>query len=177
MVRDRLKKSSVSIIAILLILILIVLPTGYEDAAIYKGTDRVRAKVLSTDESSVINNGLIQSGEQYCKVKILGGKFKGEETKAVNMLSGSLEADKIFQEGDIAQVVISYSNGEILSVMMTDRLCRKNRFAGSVFFYDYHSGNLEDPDTCLSERCKSDLVGNRADRISDISDHFSGLWI
>ena len=63
MVRDRLKKSSVSIIAILLILILIVLPTGYEDAAIYKGTDRVRAKVISTDESSVINNGLIQSGE------------------------------------------------------------------------------------------------------------------
>lgn len=49
MVRDRLKKSSVSIIAILLILILIVLPTGYEDAAIYKGTDRVRAKVISTD--------------------------------------------------------------------------------------------------------------------------------
>ena len=64
MVRDRLKKSSVSIIAILLILILIVLPTGYEDAAIYKGTDRVRAKVISTDESSVINNGLIQSGEE-----------------------------------------------------------------------------------------------------------------
>ena len=132
MVRDRLKKSSVSIIAILLILILIVLPTGYEDAAIYKGTDRVRAKVLSTDESSVINNGLIQSGEQYCKVKILGGKFKGEETKAVNMLSGSLEADKIFQEGDIAQVVISYSNGEILSVMMSDhyRLDKELLLAG-----------------------------------------------
>lgn len=103
MTRDRIRKGSVSLIAILLIVILMALPTGYEDAAIYKGTDRVRAKVLSTDESSVINNGLIQSGEQYCKVKILGGKFKGEETKAVNMLSGSLEADKIFQEGDIAQ--------------------------------------------------------------------------
>ena len=33
---DRLKKSSVSIIAVLLILILMALPTGYEDAAIYK---------------------------------------------------------------------------------------------------------------------------------------------
>ena len=32
--------------------------------------------MISTDESSVINNGLIQSGEQYCKVKILDGKFK-----------------------------------------------------------------------------------------------------
>ena len=121
MTRDRIRKGSVSLIAILLIVILMALPTGYEDAAIYKGTDRVRAKVLSTDESSVINNGLI-----------LGGKFKGEETKAVNMLSGSLEADKIFQEGDIAQVVISYSNGEILSVMMSDhyRLDKELLLAG-----------------------------------------------
>ena len=95
MIEDRLKKSSVSIIAILLIFILMALPTGYEDAAIYKGTDRVKAKVLSTSEDSVISNGLIQSGEQYCKVKILGGKFKGQEANAVNMLSGSLEADKM----------------------------------------------------------------------------------
>lgn len=50
---NRLKKSSVSIIAVLLILILMAIPTGYEDAAIYKGTERVRAKVLSTDESTV----------------------------------------------------------------------------------------------------------------------------
>ena len=132
MVRDRLKKSSVSIIAILLILILIVLPTGYEDAAIYKGTDRVRAKVISTDESSVINNGLIQSGEQYCKVKILDGKFKNETADAVNMLSGSLEADKIFQQGDVAHVVISYSKDKILSIMMSDhyRLDKEAILAG-----------------------------------------------
>ena len=132
MVRDRLKKSSVSIIAILLILILIVLPTGYEDAAIYKGTDRVRAKVISTDESSVINNGLIQSGEQYCKVKILDGKFKNETADAVNMLSGSLEADKIFQKGDVAHVVISYSKDKILSIMMSDhyRLDKEAILAG-----------------------------------------------
>ena len=45
MVRDRLKKSSVSIIAILLILILIVLPTGYEDAAIYKGTESLKMRL------------------------------------------------------------------------------------------------------------------------------------
>ena len=51
MTRDRIRKGSVSLIAILLIVILMALPTGYEDAAIYKGTDRVRAKVLSTDES------------------------------------------------------------------------------------------------------------------------------
>lgn len=117
---NRLRKSSVSIIAVLLIIILMAIPTGYEDAAIYKGTDRVRAKVLSTDESTVKSSGLIQSGEQYCELEILGGKFKGQKTSGVNMLSGSLESDKMFEKGDIAQVVISYSGDEILSVMMSD---------------------------------------------------------
>ena len=117
---NRLKKNSVSIIAILLILILMALPTGYEDAAIYKGTDRVKAKVLSTDESTVRSSGLIQSGEQYCQVELLGGKFKGQETKAVNMLSGSLESDKMFSVGDVALVVVSYKDDQILSVMMSD---------------------------------------------------------
>ena len=118
--KEKLRKSSVSLLAILLILILMALPTGYEDAAIYKGTDRVKVKVLETDESTVISSGLIQSGEQRCKVEILGGKFKGQEADAVNMLSGSLESDKIFQAGDLAHVVISYKDGEILSITMTD---------------------------------------------------------
>lgn len=118
--RSRLKKNSVSLLAILLILILMALPTGYEDAAIYKGTDRVRAKVISTDESTVKSSGLIRSGEQYCQTEILDGKFKGQITKAVNMLSGSLESDKIFRKGDIVQVVISYKNEEILSVTTND---------------------------------------------------------
>ncbi len=115
-----LKKYSISLTALLLIVILLLIPTGYEDAAIYKETDRVKAQVLSTEESAVYSSGLIQTGEQYCKVKILEGKFKGEEATAVNMLSGSLESDKIFAEGDIAHVVISYSGKEIKSIMMSD---------------------------------------------------------
>lgn len=115
-----LKRNSVSVLAILLIFVLMAIPTGYEDAAIYKGTDRVKAKVLATDESTVKSSGLIQSGEQYCQLEILNGRFKGQEATGVNMLSGSLESDKIFQKGDVAQVVISYKDGEILSVMMSD---------------------------------------------------------
>lgn len=115
-----LKKNSVSLLAILLILILMALPTGYEDAVIYQGADKVKAKVLSTDESTVVSSGLIQSGEQYCEVEILGGKFKGETAKAVNMLSGSLESDKMYAVGDVALVVVSYNDDGILSVTMSD---------------------------------------------------------
>lgn len=114
------KKHIVSLLAIILMGVLMILPTGYEDALIYQGTERVRAKVTETDESSVYNNGLIQSGEQYCKVEILDGEFKGENSSAVNMLSGSLESDKIFKVGDIANVVISHKDGKILSITMSD---------------------------------------------------------
>ena len=59
--KSRLKKSSVSLVAIFLMVILMVLPTGYEDAVIYQGTDKVKAKVLSTDESTVKSSGLADS--------------------------------------------------------------------------------------------------------------------
>ena len=67
-------------------------------------------------------------------MKILGGKFKGQEANAVNMLSGSLEADKIFRKGDVAHVVISYSGNTILSIMMSDhyRLDKEALLAGII---------------------------------------------
>ncbi len=117
---NKLKKFSVSGLAILLIVILMALPTGYEDALIYQDADRVRARVLSTDESTVVSSGLIQSGEQICELEILDGRFAGETAQGVNMLSGSLESDKIFEEGDVALVVISYEGDTIRSVTMSD---------------------------------------------------------
>lgn len=108
------------LICTILLCVLIAIPTGYEDAVIYQGTDRCKAEVLETDESTVIDSGLIRSGEQTCIVKLLGGRFKGQETEAYNLLSGSLESDKIYAVGDVAQVVISYQGDEILSVNMID---------------------------------------------------------
>lgn len=109
------------IAGLLLTVILIAIPTGYEGALIYKESDKCRAEVISTDESRVIDTGLIRSGEQVCELKILDGKFKGETAEGVNMLSGSLENDKIYSPGDEALVVVSYSpEGKITSVTMTD---------------------------------------------------------
>lgn len=108
------------IVFIILLFILLLIPTGYEDAVIYKGTDRCAAKVISTDNSSIIDTGLIRSGEQNCEIKLLGGKFKGSIVNGYNILNGSLESDKIFSEGDKALVVIDYSGDKILSVNMID---------------------------------------------------------
>lgn len=108
------------IIGVLLTIILILTPTGYEDAVIYQGTDRCVAEVLQVDDSRIISSGLIKSGEQTCRLKLLGGKFKGQEAEGYNLLSGSLESDKIFAVGDKVLVVISYQENEILSINMID---------------------------------------------------------
>lgn len=106
--------------AIILFLVLIFIPTGYEGALVYQNADRVRAEVLSTDESEIVDAGLIRTGEQRCEVRILGGQFEGETVTAVNRLNGSLAQDKIFSEGDIAFVVVSHSGDQITTVTMTD---------------------------------------------------------
>lgn len=109
------------ILGFLLIIILIAIPTGYEGALIYTESEKCKAEVISTDESSVINTGLVQSGEQLCELKILDGMFEGEIVEGVNMLSGSLENDKMYSSGDEALVVVSYDDaGGITSVTMTD---------------------------------------------------------
>lgn len=103
---------------ILFILFLFFLPTGYQE--IYREADQCVAKILETDDSAIIDTGLVRSGEQRCKLEIISGKFKGEQTEGVNMLNGSLEQDKMFYPGDTAQVVVSYDGDEILMVTMID---------------------------------------------------------
>ncbi|MFR8549392.1 MAG: YibE/F family protein, partial [Lachnospiraceae bacterium] len=107
-------------VSIVLLIVLLIIPTGYEDAQIYQDMDKCAAEVLKTDESRIIDTGLVRSGEQSCRVRLLGGRFKGQEADAFNMLNGSLENDKLFAVGDKAQVVVSYDGDEILSVNMID---------------------------------------------------------
>lgn len=103
---------------LLFILVLLFLPTGYQE--IYREAEQCVAKVLETDNSAIIDTGLVRSGEQRCQLEIVSGKFKGERAEGVNMLNGSLEQDKMFYPGDKAQVVVSYDGDEILMVTMID---------------------------------------------------------
>lgn len=108
------------ILSLIVLIVLLIIPTGFEGAVIYKGTDRCAARVLSVNDDQIINTGLIRQGEQTCKIKLLGGKFKGQIASGYNALNGSLEADKIFKKGDKALVVIDYDGDNILSINMID---------------------------------------------------------
>ena len=115
-----------------LMVALLLLPTGFEGALSYQNADRVSALVLSTDESDIYDTGLVRTGDQRCRVRILGGQFAGTETEAVNRLSGSLAQDKLFSAGEKAFVVVSHSGDEITTVYMTDhfRLGKEAVLAG-----------------------------------------------
>lgn len=104
----------------LALILLLILPTGFEDNRVFQESDIRPALVLSTDESTVIDTGLIRSGEQRCQLEILGGPFRGRRAEGRNMLNGSLEQDKLFSSGDQALVRINYQDGEILNVSMID---------------------------------------------------------
>lgn len=119
--KEKLREKPPVIVGIVLIIILILIPTGFEGAQIYQGTERVPAEVLSADNSQIVDNGLIRTGEQNCSVRVLKGKFKDRTIdSAVNMLTGSYENDKIFSVGDKALIIISYNGSEILSAAMID---------------------------------------------------------
>ena len=102
------------------VILLLLLPTGYEGALLYQDAERCSARVVEVDNSTIIDTGLVRSGEQRCTLEVLDGMFKGRTVEGVNMLNGSLEQDKLFVPGDKALVVISYDGDEVLSVTMTD---------------------------------------------------------
>lgn len=109
-----------SVICLIVIGILIVIPTGFEKQ-MYMNSEGVKARVLSTDESTIYDNGLIRQGSQSCTIEILQGTYKGEVVEAENLLTGKLEFDKIFKVNDRAFVLLEKSEtGELIFANMVD---------------------------------------------------------
>lgn len=115
-----LSESSPVLVSLFILLVLIFIPTGFEDAILYQGTERCKVEVISVDNNNILDTGLVRSGEQTCEVKVLEGRFKGRVIQGVNALNGSLESDKIFVAGDKAFVLIDYSGEDIRYANMID---------------------------------------------------------
>ena len=117
-------KSKKNVVFILIffaiIAVLLALPTGFEDAQQFKDAEKCKVLVEAVDNSSLINTGLIRTGQQVCTVRFLSGKFKMQTAEGWNMLGGSLSQDKFFRPGDKAQAVVHHYDGEIISVNLID---------------------------------------------------------
>ena len=94
-----------TLVTLIAIIILLLLPNEFENP-VYDRHERSRARVLSVDNTLVQQAGMIKYGEQVCQVEVLNGSKKGLVTTAINLLTGSLEIDKYFQEGDLALVLV-----------------------------------------------------------------------
>ena len=63
---DKLRRWVPVLVCLALIAVLLLLPTGFEDALLYQEAERCTALVLETDDSTVLDTGLVRSGEQRC---------------------------------------------------------------------------------------------------------------
>ena len=189
-----------SVICLVLILVLLLLPTGYESAGASRtdDSDRISARIVSVDDSTIKDTGLVRTGEQVCDVRLLEGVHKGEIHRAYNMLNGSLEQDKIYKAGETALVLVSFdeSGDAVASVSMidhyritgellllgaffrpTDLVCRLDGAAGRVVLRPLRAFDLEGSRAALPQGCEPDLG-----RITDYGraydpDHRTGVRV
>jgi len=105
---------------IVLLTILILIPTGFEKQ-IYVNAEGVKAKVISINNSGVYNTGIINQGDQSVTIEIQTGTHKGEVVEGKNLLTGKLEFDKFFSEGDDAWVLLEFDEeNNIIFANMVD---------------------------------------------------------
>jgi uncharacterized membrane protein len=107
------------IICLISIFILLFIPTGFEGAAQKKGIP-AKSVVLETDNSRLQIIGLIKTGGQMLKIKILDGKYKGQTIETNNLFMGKMEFDKVYKPGDKVFTVLDTDNGKLIYANVID---------------------------------------------------------
>lgn len=95
-----------------LCLILIYIPTGFENPETLEHTYRERGEIITVDNSDLDGYGAITVGTQEVVARVLNGPFKGDTIKASNVLMGNLRLDKTFVPGDKVQLVLKTNTSE-----------------------------------------------------------------
>lgn len=68
-----------------------------------------KARVISVDNSEVIQMGFVRRGSQKLEVEVLSGRHRGTRFTATNELRAQMELDKLFVPGDTALVGILHN--------------------------------------------------------------------
>lgn len=95
-------------------------PTGYE-SRIDAQAVQCKGRVLSVNDSDVLQFGLVRTGIQSVELEILDGPHAGQTVRGINQLLGKMEMDKLFAPGDTALVVLTRNAaGEVTHVHPVD---------------------------------------------------------
>jgi uncharacterized membrane protein len=93
-----------TVFAFALSLGLLFIPSGFEREG--DNSQRVKAVILSTDDSGIKNYGVLLQGEQYASVRVLSGLYKGLVAEAHNILYGKADMDKVYRSGDKVLLIL-----------------------------------------------------------------------
>ncbi|MCQ2973937.1 MAG: YibE/F family protein [Bacteroidales bacterium] len=106
----------------IIIVVLICIPTGFENPELTENYQYEKAEVISVDNTNVNTIAVVTIGNQLVELKILSGKFKGQQFSAENVLNGQKNIDKIFKEGDNVLAVINTdeSGNQVIGVRAAD---------------------------------------------------------
>jgi uncharacterized membrane protein len=74
-------------------------------------TRRVLARVTAVDNSQVRINLIIKTEEQFIKVRLLSGPYRGRVLDAVNFLTGKMEQDEFYRQGQLVLVEYDVRDG------------------------------------------------------------------
>jgi len=91
----------------------------------------IRGQVMKVDNSNVVESGIIKLGSQELIVKIIEGNYSDNEIKAINLLSGKMDMDNFYKEGDKLIVGARLDDGKIVDARAIDHL-----------YFSFHLQNL-----------------------------------
>jgi len=80
----------------------------------------IRGQVMKVDNSNVVESGIIKLGCQELIVKIIEGNYSDNEIKAINLLSGKMDMDNFYKEGDKLIVGARLDDGKIVDARAID---------------------------------------------------------
>jgi len=90
------------------------LPTGFEKNLIQ--TEKAKARIISVDNSIIENTTIIKLGSQRLETEIIQGRYKGNKIEIFNQLTGKMDFDEIYNEGQEIMVEFSIDEkGNIIS--------------------------------------------------------------
>lgn len=101
-----------------------------------RNSNFVRAVVLSTDNSDVMQSGIARIGSQELLLKVVDGKFKGQEVVGYNNLLGNLDIDAFYAPGDTVVAALREDHGKVVDAKAVDLYRQSWEFIlfGFLFF-------------------------------------------
>jgi len=113
--------------------IIIMIPNGFEKALTTKNK-AVKAEIIEVDNDRLHTIGIIKTGEQLLKIKILNGEFKNLSIDTVNHFLGKLDLDKVYAKGEKVFTVLNAEGGKLTGAQVIDRYRLNHSFYLMLIF-------------------------------------------